>query len=112
MVGPERQMLEAIYDTFVAIGQWPLFLYVSQLWSDPDTDPREVYLDLAERVFVNPVMARTHQFQLKENTKVAVSLKGLMHLRQASEDTSVSLSPRCGTSPNVQRGSGRHPQPS
>jgi hypothetical protein len=88
LIGPQRRMLELIYDTFAPIGEWPLFMYISQLWSDPETDPREIYLDLAERGFVNPVMARTHQFQLKENTNVAVSLKGLMHLRQAAEDLS------------------------
>jgi len=92
VVGPQRRMLELIYDTFAPIGEWPLFLYISQLWSDPETDPRDIYLDLAARGFVNPVMARTHQFQLKENTNVAVSLQGLMHLRQASEDLSQFVS--------------------
>jgi hypothetical protein len=92
VVGPQRRMLELIYDTFAPIGKWPLFLYVGQLWSDPETDPREIYLDLAERGFVNPVMTRTHQFQLKENTNVAVSLEGLMHLPQASEDLSQFVS--------------------
>ena len=87
VIAPQRQMLELIYETFSLTGQWPTFQYVSgRVWDESQTEPRDLYLDLAERGLVNPMMARSHHFQLRENTVVGASLQGLMHLREASED--------------------------
>jgi hypothetical protein len=87
VLGPQRRMLEVIYETFATTGQWPTFQYVGvQLWGESQVEPRELYLDLAERGLVSPAMARSHHFQLRDNTSVGVSLHGLMHLRQAGED--------------------------
>jgi hypothetical protein len=87
--GPQRRMLETIYEMFVVTGQQPLFQAVSaRLWEELGEEPREVYAALAERGLVTPAMARSQQFQLRENTAVAVSLEGMMHLREAAEDLS------------------------
>jgi hypothetical protein len=87
--GPPRHMLEVIYETFEQTGELPTFQYVgSRAWADTESDPREVYLDLAERDLVTPAVSRSHDFQLKDDTAVGVSLQGLMHLRRATEDLS------------------------
>ena len=86
---PQRHMLELIYETFVLTGQLSTFQFVSgRVWEELETEPRDLYLDLAERGLVTPAMARSQDFQLREDTSVGVSLRGLMHLRQASEDLS------------------------
>ncbi len=80
-------MLEVIYESFAVTGQRPLFQSVSiRLWQELQVEPRDVYLELAERGLVDPVMTRSHQFQLRENTAVGVSLQGMAHLPQAAED--------------------------
>ncbi len=83
---PHHKMLEGLYEAFAPTGKWPLFQYVSQLWDDSHTEARDVYLDLAEQGFVRPATARTHQFQLREDTVVGVSLQGLTRLPRAAED--------------------------
>lgn len=87
--GSPRHMLEVIYEAFEQTGELPTFQYVgSRVWAETETEPREVYLDLAERDLVSPAVSRSHDFQLRDNSAVGVSLQGLMHLRQASEDLS------------------------
>jgi hypothetical protein len=82
-------MLELMYETFVQTGQWPLFQSISaQLWQELQVEPRDIYLELAERGLVTPVMARSHHFLLRENTVVAVSLQGMTYLLAAAEDLS------------------------
>jgi hypothetical protein len=83
---PHHKMLEGLYEAFAPTGKWPLFQYISQLWDDSQFEARDVYLDLAEQGLVRPAMTRTHQFQLRENTPVGVSLQGLTRLPTASAD--------------------------
>jgi hypothetical protein len=84
--GPQRHMLELLYEVFARTGRWPLFQYVAQVWDDSEHRARDVYFDLSKRGLVRPSVARTAQFQLRDDTTVGVSLQGLMHLREASED--------------------------
>ena len=85
--GPSRHMLDVIYEAFEQTGELPTFQYVgSRVWAETETEPREVYLDLAERDLVTPSVSRSHDFQLRDNTAVSVNLQGLTHLRQASKD--------------------------
>lgn len=86
VVGPQRRMLELMYQTFAAKGEWPLFQYVSALWDEADVEARDVYLDLAEQDLVRPAMRRSHEFQLRQETAVGVSLQGLMDIESAAED--------------------------
>jgi hypothetical protein len=86
IVSPQRRMLELMYDTFAAKGGWPLFQYVSALWDEADVEARDVYLDLAEQGLVRPAMTRSHEFQLRQETVVGVSLQGLMDIGSAAED--------------------------
>ncbi len=87
IIGPQRRMLEVMYESFAVTGQRPLFQSVSiRLWQELQVEPRDVYLELAERGLVDPAMTRSHQFQLREDTVVGVSLQGMMHLRPAAED--------------------------
>jgi hypothetical protein len=79
-------MLELMYETFVAAGKWPLFQYVSALWDEVDVEARDVYLDLAEQDLVRPAMTRSHDFQLRQETVVRLSLQGLMHIGPAGDD--------------------------
>jgi hypothetical protein len=86
VVARRRKMLEALYEAFVPTGKWPLYQYVSQLWDDSQFEARDVYLDLAERGLVRPAMARTNRFQLREDTVVSISLRGLTGLPTAVAD--------------------------
>ncbi len=87
MIGPQHRTLELIYETFSLTGQQPTFQYVSgRVWEELQVDPRDLYIDLAERRLVSPAMTPSHQFQLREDTVVGVSLQGMMHLRPAAED--------------------------
>jgi hypothetical protein len=83
----ERQMLEVIYAAFAAVGDWPRFQHVTaHLWEKLEGEPREVYHQLSEHDFVRPTVTARQDFQLREDTQVAVSLLGLTYLRAASED--------------------------
>jgi hypothetical protein len=76
VIGPQHRMLEVMYETFALTGQWPLFQYVNaQLWEELQLEPRDVYLDLAERSLVNPAITRSHHFELRENIPVGVRLR-------------------------------------
>jgi len=86
VVPPQRRMLELMYETFAATGEWPLFQYVSALWDQSDVEARDVYLELAEQGLVRPAMTRSHEFQLRQETVVGVSLQGLMDIGPAAED--------------------------
>jgi hypothetical protein len=86
VVGPHRRMLEIMYETFAPTGKWPLFQYVSAHWEEMQVEPRETYLDLAKRGLVRPEIPRSRELQLREETVVGVSLRGLMHLGRAAED--------------------------
>lgn len=86
VVSPQRRMLDLMYETFVVTGEWPLFQYVSALWDEADVEARDVYLDLAERGLVRPAITRNHEFQLRQETVVGVSLQGLMDIGSATED--------------------------
>jgi hypothetical protein len=89
---PYRGMLEALYEAFAPTGNWPLFQYISQRWDDTRFEARDVYLDLAEQGMVRPAMARSQQFQLRENTVVGASLHGLMRLPRATADLGLFVS--------------------
>jgi SEFIR domain len=83
----ERQMLEAIYEAFSPVGDWPRFQYVTALlWEKLQGEPREVYHQLSEHDFVYPAVTARQDFQLREDTQVAVSLLGLTYLSAAAED--------------------------
>jgi hypothetical protein len=83
----ERQMLEAIYEAFSSVGDWPRFQYVTaSLWEKLQDESREVYHQLSEHDFVHPTVTARQDFQLREDTQVAVSLLGLTYLRAAAED--------------------------
>jgi predicted nucleotide-binding protein len=89
VIGPQHRMLEVMYETFALTGQWPLFQYVNaQLWEELQVEPRDGYLDLAERSLVNPAITRSHHFELRENIPVGVSLHGMTYLPAATEDLS------------------------
>jgi len=79
-------MRELMYETFAAKGEWPLFQYVSALSDEADVEARDIYLDLAEQGLVRPAMTRSHEFQLRQETVVGLSLQGLMDIGSAAED--------------------------
>lgn len=68
VVSRQRRMLELMYGTFAAKGEWSLFQYVSALWDEVDVEARDIYLDLAEQGLVRPAMTRSHEFQLRQET--------------------------------------------
>jgi hypothetical protein len=83
----EREMLQLLYQTFTAVGDWPHFQYLSgRLWEQLQRDPREVYYQLSEHGFVDPIVTARQQSQLREETKIAVSLLGLTYLPDAVDD--------------------------
>jgi hypothetical protein len=86
VVPPQRRMLDLLYETFAVTGQWPLFQYVSTRWDEVNVEAQDVYLDLAEQGLVRPAMTRSHEFQLRQETVVGVSLQGLMAMGSAAED--------------------------
>ena len=86
VVPPQRRMLDLLYETFAMTGQWPLFQYVSTRWDEVNVEAQDVYLDLAEQGLVRPAMTRSHEFQLRQETVVGVSLQGLMAMGSAAED--------------------------
>ena len=85
VVPPQRRMLDLLYETFAVTGQWPLFQYVSTRWDEVNVEAQDVYLDLAEQGLVRPAMTRSHEFQLRQETVVGVSLQGLMAMGSAAE---------------------------
>lgn len=85
--GAEQEMLEAIYEPFAARGNWPLFQYVTAaMWQTLKSEPRETYHRLSARALVRPIVSAERDFQLRENTQVAISLRGLMLVPSAAED--------------------------
>jgi hypothetical protein len=80
-------MLQLMWQAFVAAGEWPTFQYVSaHVWGELAAEPREVYYDLSAAEFVTPAIQHRAGVRLREDTRVGVSLKGLMHLRDADDD--------------------------
>lgn len=78
------RMLGLIYDAFAASGEAPRFQYVSaELWQGA---PRAVYHELSERGLVRPTVSPERDFLLREHTEVAVTLAGMAHIPQASDD--------------------------
>jgi len=82
-------MLQLIYETFRVAGDWPTFQYVSaQVWQELEVEPREVYYDLSATSFVRPAIQRGRAFELRDDTKIGISLRGLNYLREAADDIS------------------------
>jgi predicted nucleotide-binding protein len=76
-----------MYEAFNAVGQWPIFSYISgELWRESRKEAREVYLRLSERRLVYPATPRSHEFQLRDDSKVGASLLGLTYIPNAAED--------------------------
>jgi hypothetical protein len=80
-------MLEVLYEAFLAEGEWPTFQYAAtNVWQELDAELREVYFALSATGFVWPSIDRPSSFRLRDDTRVGVSLRGLMHLREAAND--------------------------
>ena len=82
----ERRLLELIYDAFARLGEWPMFQYVApQLWRE-GAEPRDLFFRLSERGFLLPSFKRREASQLREETKVSITLLGLTYLPAAADD--------------------------
>lgn len=83
----QHQLLELIYETFRAAGDWPTFQYVSaRAWEGLHSEPREIYYQLSDVGFVRPSVQRNRPYELRDDTKVGISLQGLMRVREAADD--------------------------
>jgi SEFIR domain len=83
----ERRMLTAIYAVFIVTAQWPKFQHISLTLSST-ADPREIYYRLSAKGLVRPRINPRHGFQLREETDVGISLRGLTYVPEATEDLS------------------------
>lgn len=80
-------MLQVMWDAFAAAGEWPTFQYVSAiLWRVFEVEPRNVYYELSDQWFVLPRIDPHRGFQLRDDTRIGISLKGLMYLDDAQND--------------------------
>jgi len=80
-------MLELMWNAFCAAGEWPTFQYVSaSIWRELEVEPRDSYYQLSEADFVSPRVTAQRSFDLRAETRVGISLTGLMHLRAADAD--------------------------
>lgn len=80
-------MLTRMWEAFRAAGEWPTFQFISAtVWAEFEEEPRDIYLELSAGGFVSPVTRPGREFELRDDTRVGVSLKGLMHLRDAADD--------------------------
>jgi hypothetical protein len=80
-------MLELMWNAFCAAGEWPTFQYVSaNIWPELEVEPRDIYYELSDADFVLPRVVAQRSFELREETRVGISLSGLVHLRAASAD--------------------------
>jgi hypothetical protein len=79
--------LRAIYVAFQEYGQWPTFLYLSStLWRTIDVDPRVSYYALSDDGLVQPPISRARGAELRENTRVGLTLRGLTLVTEAADD--------------------------
>jgi hypothetical protein len=84
---PGRQMLQVMWDAFAAAGEWPTFQYVSAiLWREVELEPRDVYYELGRESLVLPRIDPQRAFQLRDDTRIGISLKGLMYVDDAQSD--------------------------
>jgi hypothetical protein len=84
----QRRFLALLYSVFRAEAQWPLFQYVSaRTWRDLGVDPRDIYYQLSAAGLVWPSVDRDHGFNLRADTRVALSLLGMTGVKEASEDS-------------------------
>ena len=85
---PQQQRgLELIYETFAAAADWPTFQHVGSLiWEEMKLEARDIYHALSASELVNPIVTPERGFNLRNDTRVQVSLRGAMFLPGASED--------------------------
>ncbi len=80
-------MLELIHATFAAVADWPTFQHVSSsIWDEMGIEGREIYYALSASGFVVPAVSPERGFNLRHDTRVQVSLSGMMYLPSASQD--------------------------
>lgn len=76
-----------MWEAFRASGEWPTFQFISAtVWAEVEAEPRDIYVELSKGGFVAPVLGPGREFELRDDTRVGVSLNGLMHLRDAGAD--------------------------
>jgi hypothetical protein len=92
-IGPERRVLELIYETFHADAEWLTFQYLgARVWQELEVEARDVYYALSAAGLVRPRIQRGRAYELRDDTKVGINLRGLMHLREAADDVAHFLS--------------------
>lgn len=80
-------MLELIYATFAAVADWPTFQYVSSsIWDEVGIEGRKIYYALSASGCVVPAVSPERGFNLRNDTRIQVSLSGMMYLPSASQD--------------------------
>jgi hypothetical protein len=89
----QRWTLNVIYEVFIATGGWPIFQYLdSKVWSERKCDPWEIYFELSVLGLVRPPVSREQSFRLREDTEVALTMRGLSELAVAEPDVNLFLS--------------------
>ena len=84
---PQTRALSVIYEAFRADCDWPTFQHLSScVWGELEVEARDLYYQLSERDLVRPRATPDRDYQLRDDTQVAVSLRGLMYLSDAAED--------------------------
>lgn len=83
----QQRVLELIYETFVAAAEWPTFQHVSSaIWDEIRVEGRDLYYALSASQFVVPAVNPQRGFNLRDDTRVQVSLRGMMYLPTTSDD--------------------------
>jgi hypothetical protein len=89
----ELRVLQVIYETFDLLGSWPVFQHVNaKLWHEfaeqaqEDIEPRDLYYAVSDRGLVRPAIQRDRSWELRTDTPVALTLRGLTEIGDASGD--------------------------
>lgn len=83
--------MQIIYEPFVNDDDWPVFQHVNviawqELTSAGAAEPREIYTVLSNLGFVAPPVPAAQSWQLRDDTQVRLTLLGLTHLDEATDD--------------------------
>lgn len=95
---PQLRLLQIVYEPFQRYADWPSFQHVdTAAWhelkgsSNEPLEPREVYFELSGYGLVRPPADRIRSAQLRDDTKVHVSLPGLILLDRTSLEDVTNL---------------------
>ena len=83
----QQRVLELIYATFIAAADWPTFQHIGSLiWEEMKLEARDIYYTLSASELVVPAVTPERGFNLRNDTRVQVSLRGTMFVPAASDD--------------------------